>query len=46
MSFQTPTDPQQTHYRHELLQAGLDMLDQGLTVIDGNLQIVAWNKAF
>ena len=42
----TPTDPQQTHYRHELLQAGLDLLDQGLTVIDGNLNIVAWNKAF
>ena len=42
----SPTDPQQTHYRHELLQAGLDRLDQGLTVIDGNLNIVAWNKAF
>ncbi len=39
-------DTQQTHYRHELLQAGLDLLDQGLTVIDGNLHIVAWNKAF
>ena len=34
------------HNRHELLQAGLDRLDQGLTVIDGNLRIVAWNKAF
>ncbi|MEI8170302.1 MAG: PAS-domain containing protein [Rhodoferax sp.] len=41
-----PPDPHQTHYRHELLQAGLDRLDQGLTVIDGNLNIVAWNKAF
>jgi len=41
-----PTDPLQTHYRHELLQAGLDLLDQGLTVIDGDLKIVAWNKAF
>ncbi len=40
------TDPLQTNYRHELLQAGLDRLDQGLTVIDGNLNIVAWNKAF
>lgn len=39
-------DPEQTHYRHELLQAGLDLLDQGLTVIDGNLRFVAWNKAF
>lgn len=36
----------QPHYRHELLQAGLDLLDQGLTVIDGNLRFVAWNKAF
>lgn len=34
-----------THH-HELIQAGLDRLDQGLTVIDGNLQIIAWNKAF
>ena len=40
------SDPQQIHYRHELLQAGLDRLDQGLTVIDSNLLIVAWNKAF
>ncbi|MBG6076474.1 PAS-domain containing protein [Polaromonas sp. CG_9.11] len=39
-------DSQQIHYRHELLQAGLDRLDQGLTVIDGNLRIVAWNQAF
>ena len=46
MSSPYPIDPQQPHYRHELLQAGLDMLDQGLTVIDGNLHIVAWNKAF
>ncbi len=41
-----PIDALPTHYRHELLQAGLDLLDQGLTVIDGNLKIVAWNKAF
>lgn len=46
MPISPPTDPLQTHYRHELLQAGLDLLDQGLTVIDGNLNIVAWNKAF
>ncbi|MBA3057933.1 MAG: PAS-domain containing protein [Gammaproteobacteria bacterium] len=30
----------------EFLQAGLDRIDQGLTVIDGNLQLVAWNQAF
>lgn len=46
MPIPPPTDSLQTHYRHELLQAGLDLLDQGLTVIDGNLNIVAWNKAF
>ena len=46
MSSQNLPDTHQTHYRHELLQAGLDLLDQGLTVIDGNLRIVAWNKAF
>ncbi|MDO8449098.1 MAG: PAS-domain containing protein [Rhodoferax sp.] len=46
MPFHFPLDSQPTHYRHELLQAGLDLLDQGLTVIDGNLHIVAWNKAF
>ena len=40
------SDSRQIHYRHELLQAGLDLLDQGLTVIDANLRIVAWNKAF
>jgi len=39
-------EPHDEHHRHELLQAGLDLLDQGLTVIDGNLRIVAWNKAF
>ncbi len=46
MSSLYPPDPKQTHYRHELLQAGLDRLDQGLTVIDANLHFVAWNKAF
>lgn len=46
MSYHYPPDPQPTHYRHELLQAGLDRLDQGLTVIDANLHFVAWNKAF
>jgi PAS domain S-box-containing protein len=46
MHTQNPIDSLPTHYRHELLQAGLDRLDQGLSVIDGNLNIVAWNKAF
>ena len=42
----TPPDLPHSPYRHELIQAGLDRLDQGLTVIDANLQIVAWNQAF
>ncbi len=46
MLSQFPTDPLKTHYRHELLQAGLDRIDQGFTVIDGSLRIVAWNNAF
>ena len=46
MPSQSALSSQQPHYRHELLQAGLDLLDQGLTVIDGNLRFVAWNKAF
>lgn len=32
--------------QHELLQAGIDLLDQGLTVFDSDLRLVAWNRAF
>ena len=32
--------------RYEMLQAGLDLLDQGLTVFDADLQMVAWNQTF
>ena len=32
--------------RLELLQAGLDMIDQGFTLVDEQLQLVAWNQAF
>lgn len=32
--------------RHDSLQAGLDLIDQGFTLIDENLRLVAWNKAF
>lgn len=32
--------------RHDMLQAGLDLLDQGITVFDGNLRLVAWNQPF
>jgi PAS domain S-box-containing protein len=29
-----------------MLQAGLDLLDQGITVFDGDLRLVAWNRTF
>ena len=29
-----------------MLQAGLDLLDQGITVFDAELRLVAWNKTF
>lgn len=32
--------------RFELLQGGLDLIDQGLTVFDGDLTLVAWNLRF
>ena len=32
--------------RNDLLQAGLDLLDQGITVFDGDLRLVAWNRTF
>ena len=32
--------------RYEMLQAGLDLLDQGLTVFDADLRMVAWNRTF
>jgi PAS domain S-box-containing protein len=32
--------------RFTMLQAGLDLLDQGLTVFDADLRLVAWNEPF
>jgi signal transduction histidine kinase/CheY-like chemotaxis protein len=32
--------------RYESLQAGLDLIDQGFTLIDENLCMVAWNQTF
>lgn len=32
--------------RHETLQAGLDLIDQGFSLMDENMGLVAWNKAF
>ena len=37
--------PDERRYR-EMLGAGLDLLDQGLTVFDAELRMVAWNAAF
>ncbi|MEJ8856112.1 PAS-domain containing protein [Variovorax robiniae] len=32
--------------RYQTLQAGLDRLDQGLSIFDANLRLVAWNRAY
>ena len=32
--------------RNASLQAGLDLIDQGFTLIDENLCMVAWNQTF
>ena len=32
--------------RYDMLEAGLDLLDQGMTIFDENLKLVAWNSAF
>ena len=32
--------------RQTMLQAGLDLIDQGFTVFDADLRLVAWNRAF
>ena len=32
--------------RYESLRAALDLIDQGLTLIDDDLRFVAWNKPF
>lgn len=39
-------DDFESKHRYERLQAGLDLLDQGITVIDAKLHMVAWNKTF
>ncbi len=41
-----PPSPPETAHRYEILQAGLDLLDQGITVFDANLRLVAWNEPF
>jgi PAS domain S-box-containing protein len=38
--------PGEDRERFAMLQAGLDLLDQGLTVFDADLCLVAWNEPF
>src|SRR5574343_160486 len=40
------TAPSEPSQRYDMLQAGLDLLDQGITVFDGDLRLVAWNRTF
>ena len=42
----TAAVPDGGSWRQQTLQAGLDLLDQGLTVFDSSLRLVAWNRAF
>lgn len=46
MTTSTAADGNAESVRDGSLQAGLDLIDQGFTLIDENLRIVAWNKAF
>ena len=54
MTGSAPLDSQDLHdaalaaerHRYEMLQGGLDLIDQGLTVFDENLRMVAWNEPF
>jgi PAS domain S-box-containing protein len=42
----TPGTPGSEQLRYEMLYAGLDELDQGFTVFDADLHMVAWNRSF
>ncbi len=42
-----PASPSDDSFRrYESLRAALDLIDQGLTLIDSDLRFVAWNKTF
>ncbi len=42
-----PASPSDDRFRrYESLRAALDLIDQGLTLIDQDLRFVAWNKTF
>ena len=40
-----PTDPQPPRISREVLE-GLEHLDQGITIFDSDLKLVAWNRKF
>ena len=42
--FQIPLPDSQTRYA--ALQAALDLIDQGITLVDNDLRLVAWNNCF
>lgn len=42
----TKVPPDTEPVRFQRLQAGLDLLDQGITVIDSELKMLAWNRTF
>jgi signal transduction histidine kinase/CheY-like chemotaxis protein len=46
MSEPVGTLPDDHYKRYESLQAALDLIDQGFTLIDQDLRFVAWNKTF
>jgi PAS domain S-box-containing protein len=41
----SPRQPSSTA-RLNMLQAGLDLLDQGITIFDAELRLMAWNRTF
>lgn len=41
-----PPDAAEPLARYHTLQAGLDLLDQGLSIFDSELRLVAWNRAY
>jgi signal transduction histidine kinase len=41
-----PSPADDSFRRYESLRAALDLIDQGLTLIDSDLRFVAWNKTF
>ncbi len=40
------SSPSSSSQRHEALQAALNLIDQGFTLMDSNLSLVAWNTTF